>query len=96
MGYWLFHNPVSDFEKSVPGMDDRPDSIFAAGEIVKIGEDFENYSSASNNLLGKWVAFRGASRENIVEASVPLISKFPTDGPRVLWSVDLGEGCSCY
>jgi len=92
VGYWLFHNPVSDFEKSVPGMDNRPDSVFAAGEVVKIGEDFESYSTASSNLQGKWVAFRGASRDNIVKKSTPLISKFPEKGPKILWSVELGEG----
>jgi len=99
MGYWLFYNPVKDFKKSVPGMDDRPDSVFAAGEIVKIGENFENFSSnqsvgkaGSNNLNGKWTAFRGASRDNMVKSSVPLLSKFPTEGPDVLWKHELGEG----
>jgi outer membrane protein assembly factor BamB len=92
LGYWLFHNPVKDFEKSVPGMDDRPDSIFAAGEVVKIGEDFESFSSTSSKLQGKWASFRGDQRDNIVMAPVPLLSKFPVDGPKVLWSVDLGEG----
>jgi len=92
VGYWLFHNPVSDFEKSVPGMDDRPDSVFAAGEVVKIGEDFESFSTSSNELNGKWTAFRGANRENIVQNSVPLLSQFPEEGPKILWSVELGEG----
>lgn len=92
IGYWLFHNPVKDFEKSIPGMDDRPDSIFAAGEVVKIGEDFESFSFTSNNLQGKWSAFRGDNRENIVLSSVPLLSKFPENGPEILWSVELGEG----
>lgn len=83
---------MKDFEKSVPGMDDRPDSLYATGEVVNIGENFKEFASISNHFQGKWTAFRGAQRDNMVQSKVPLRSKFSENGPDILWSMELGEG----
>lgn len=92
LGYWLFYNPVKDFEMSVPGMDNRPDSISGNREKVKIGADFIQYSTATSELQGKWTAFRGEERDNIHKGDIPLIDKFPESGPEILWTKELGEG----
>lgn len=92
IGYWLFYNPVKDFQKSIPGMDNRPDSISGIREKVKIGAIFETFGDASSELKGKWTRFRGADFDNIVKDKSKLINKFPESGPDILWKVDLGEG----
>lgn len=90
--FWFFYNPVSDFAESVPGMDNRPDSISGNQENVQIGKDFEKYADEESGLTGKWTNFRGADFDNIVKDNIPLIDKFPNDGPNILWKVELGEG----
>ena len=36
VGYWLFHNPVSDFTVNNPGMDNRPDSLSGSSEKLPL------------------------------------------------------------
>ncbi|NOR87011.1 MAG: hypothetical protein GQ527_05330, partial [Bacteroidales bacterium] len=56
---------MQDFTLSVPGMDNRPDSISGIREKVKIGEDFIQYAEEESKLQGKWTRFRGADFDNI-------------------------------
>lgn len=43
-------------------------------------------------LPGDWPCFRGRQRDNINTESVRLARSWPADGPRALWSLDVGEG----
>lgn len=90
--YWLYYNPVTDFKLSVPGMDNRPDSISGIREKVKIGEDFVQFAENKSGLTGKWARFRGADFDNINKENIRLIDRFPSEGPKILWKIDLGEG----
>ncbi len=93
VGYWLSHNPVKDFSVSIPGMDNRPDSISESSEKVIIGETFIELSDKlTNKIQGSWTKFRGSDFDNISKEKTKLISKFPPEGPNILWGVDLGEG----
>lgn len=93
IGYWLIYNPVRDFQTSIPGMDNRPDSASVSSEIVNIGETFLTLADiAINNNKASWTNFRGSDFDNINKEKIKLISKFPKDGPKIIWSVDLGEG----
>lgn len=83
---------MQDFTVSVPGMDNRPDSISGIREKVKIGEDFIHYANEESELQGKWTRFRGADFDNINKEKIKLIDKFSEDGPNILWKVELGEG----
>jgi outer membrane protein assembly factor BamB len=91
--YWVFFNPVKDFTASIPGMDNRPDSISGNREKVNIGQNFELFSQeASSEFNGKWTRFRGSDFDNINKENIKLINKFPADGPKILWKHNLGEG----
>ncbi len=93
LGYWILHDPVKDFKASLPGMDNRPDSISDDIENVAIGETFiklaEDYNPESTF---DWPGFRGSSRDNISFENTPLIDNFHDDKPEIIWKVDLGEG----
>lgn len=92
--FWFTYNPTKDFVASVPGMDSVPEIDSNQLENVIIGEHFFSFENISNNLKGKWVRFRGANSDNIVSDKTPLINSFGADGPKIKWSVNLGEGHS--
>lgn len=93
VAYWLLHNPVDHITKSIPGMDNRPDSLLTSSEIVSIGEKFVKLSDEEpDTKSNSWTRFRGADFDNISKEKTSLINKFPENGPKILWSVDLGEG----
>ncbi len=90
--FWFFYNPVQDLSASLPGLDNRPDSNEVSSENVIIGEKFEQFSSEEYQLTGKWTRFRGADFDNINKEKIKLIDKWGTEGPKILWKVNLGEG----
>jgi outer membrane protein assembly factor BamB len=91
--YWIMYNPVKDFEASIPGMDNRPDSISGNSEVVIIGENFVKLATDSiKHRTSNWTGFRGSNRDNISLEDTRLIDNFPDNNPEVLWKVDLGEG----
>lgn len=90
--YWQIYDPVKGLEVSIPGLDNRPEVDLNAIEHVSIGEKFTFYHEASSELSGKWTGFRGADRDNINKEDVHLIDSWGTDGPKIDWIVELGEG----
>ena len=90
--WWLKADPTSSYTVSLPGNDNRE-----AGGIfqeVAIGEHFERHSTQYTELAETWPRFRGSDFDNISKSDVPLIGKFGSEGPRILWSKQLGEGHS--
>jgi outer membrane protein assembly factor BamB len=91
--FWLFYNPVRDFKEAVPGLDNRPALSATAGDSVLIGEKFTAYDSTFTSVLkGIWPCFRGADNDNISKETTKLIDHWPSEGPKVLWKKELGEG----
>jgi len=43
-------------------------------------------------LPGFWPGFRGPNRDNISTETTPLLAKWAAGQPKVLWSLDVGEG----
>ncbi len=89
--WWFIYDPVKEFTTSIPGMDNRPVRNSESDEVINIGERFDEYLSLESNLTGKWTRFRGADFDNISKQDIPLIDKWG-DGPKIQWTVDLGEG----
>lgn len=89
--WWFTYDPVKDFTASIPGKDNRPAKSADSEEIVNIGERFDEYSSLSSDLKGKWTRFRGADFDNINKEKISLIDNWEA-GPKIVWKVDLGEG----
>lgn len=90
--WWLLKDPTSQFTVSNAGDDKRGVDSAAVNEVVNIGEKFERFGTSVSNYKGTWSRFRGADFDNMVKNSVPLMDKWTADQPRILWSVELGEG----
>lgn len=90
--FWFLKDPVKEFRLSVPGQDNRPNKGSDTSEVIKIGENFVEYTSVASGLTGKWTQFRGADFDNINKENIKLIDKWGKEGPRITWKVDLGEG----
>jgi outer membrane protein assembly factor BamB len=44
------------------------------------------------DLPGAWPGFRGVHSDNVSRDYVPLTRQWPAEGPKVIWSRDVGEG----
>ena len=90
--WWLNHDPTRDFTINLAGADNRGegDSV----QTVNIGEIYRQYANDYTELSETWPRFRGADFDNISKSPVKLIDKFGPDGPKIVWSVELGEGHS--
>jgi outer membrane protein assembly factor BamB len=93
LGWWLGKDPTRNFSESMPGLDNRGKGMGADEEVI-IGELFESLGTDYTELQETWPRFRGEAFDNISRSGIPLKDKFPSTGPEVLWSVELGEGHS--
>ncbi len=90
--WWLRNDPTQHLVVSEAGADNR--GADNSSQMVNIGEIFKEYNTNYTELSETWPRFRGSDFDNISKSPVKLIDKFPAEGPRVLWSVELGEGHS--
>ncbi len=91
--WWMNTDPTREFTVNLEGADNRGEGNAFVQE-VNIGEHFEEYASDYKELSETWTNFRGADYDNISKSPVKLLDKFPEEGPKILWSVELGEGHS--
>jgi outer membrane protein assembly factor BamB len=90
--WWLAHDPVRDFKKSLPGTDNRPPRADSLTELVHIGEYFYEAGGTLTEGIETWPRFRGSDFDNISKSKIKLIDGFGGQVPEILWSLDLGEG----
>ena len=90
--WWINNDPTRNFDISVEGADNR--GVGDSAVVVNIGALFNQYETEYTELSETWPRFRGSDFDNISKSPVKLIDKFPPEGPKILWSVELGEGHS--
>jgi outer membrane protein assembly factor BamB len=90
--WWLTHDPVHDFTKSLPGSDNRPPRADSLSELVHIGEYFFAAGGTLTEGIETWPRFRGADFDNISKSKIKLIDGFGGKIPAILWTINLGEG----
>ena len=91
LNIFFLYNPVSSFQPSVPGMDNRGKGV-AASIAINIGEFFERISDKETDLKESWPRFRGADFDNIYKTPGKLASSLKGKAGEILWSKELGEG----
>ncbi|MBT6763408.1 MAG: PQQ-binding-like beta-propeller repeat protein [Prolixibacteraceae bacterium] len=90
--WWLSKDPTSKLVINVEGADNRGEGL--AAEDVEIGEHFEHFATDYEKFTETWPRFRGSDFDNISKSPVKMIDNFGTEGPKIMWSVELGEGHS--
>ena len=90
--WWLAYDPAKDFVEFIPGMDGSLGVPKPAAETVRIGEFGEAFNVTPAALAGSWPRFRGPDASNISHETTRLAERWGEAGPKLLWSVDLGEG----
>src|SRR3990172_6245623 len=92
--WWITTDPTKDFVLNPPGMDNPPaaNDFNLPTEVVNIGEFFEEYDGAPADIPGTWPRFRGASFDNINREQISISDNWEFNPPKVLWSIELGEG----
>ncbi len=92
---WFAYDPARELARSLPGADGGPpqsERDAAVGIDVDLAGKLETFDGVPSDLPGNWPRFRGADFDNICKQDVKLADQWPAGGPKVYWSVDLGEG----
>ena len=88
---WLFQDGPITLPRREPGRDARPPEVRKLRPEILPGTLSTSDGKAAN-LPGSWPWFRGENFDNISTEDVPLARTWPASGPKVLWSLELGEG----
>jgi outer membrane protein assembly factor BamB len=84
---WFRVPPPEDLEKRVPTEGERPPHY-----QVEFPGEFRRGEGAPSDLPGNWPGFRGPARDGVSREDAALARTWPEDGPKVVWSVEMGEG----
>jgi outer membrane protein assembly factor BamB len=92
LGLWVGCGASLDIRARVPGTDRAPGvgpvqegPFIARHQLVKgDGVPADSFSA--------WPRFRGDNGDGVSSENVPLARTWPPGGPKVLWSVEMGEG----
>ena len=85
-------DPAAGLTERLPGPDTVSQTLADANEPVEIRGELVRFDGVPADLPGAWPRFRGANFDAISTEDVSLARTWDTDGPKVLWSVDVGEG----
>ena len=87
---WVTTVGVPPLQARIPGTDRPPE---AEGEpAVALEGTLVTSDGRAADLPGEWPRFRGSNFDGIAHESVALARTWPGDGPKMLWSIELGEG----
>ncbi|MDT8301865.1 MAG: PQQ-binding-like beta-propeller repeat protein, partial [Sedimentisphaerales bacterium] len=90
---WLFSDAAKALKERLPGEDNRTKTPVEKDEPIKITGRLVKYDGAPSDLPGAWPRFRGTNFDAISsDENITLARSWPDEGPKVLWSVDVGEG----
>jgi outer membrane protein assembly factor BamB len=92
MYLWLSADAAVSFQERLPGADNKPANIGQGDEPIKIAGTLTRGQGVPSELPGAWPRFRGEHYDAISRETVPLSRTWPAEGPRALWSIDVGEG----
>ncbi len=91
--FWLSADAAKDIKQRLPGEDNRTATLTKEDEPIKITGRLEKYNGVPSELPGAWPRFRGPNFDAISnDENITLARSWPNSGPKVLWSVDVGEG----
>jgi outer membrane protein assembly factor BamB len=90
--FWLRADAAVGLKERLPIAENAPKIAFEDEPAVKIEGKLIQLDGVPADLPGAWPRFRGANFDAINTEAVSLAKTWPAEGPRVLWSIDVGEG----
>lgn len=92
MYLWLSADAAVSVQERLPGGDNKPKDLVAGTEAIKIAGTLVKSDGVPAKLPGAWPRFRGSNYDAVSSEKVTLAKSWPAEGPRVLWSVEVGDG----
>ena len=89
---WLTMTPAEDISLRLPGNDNTPPPEAQADDGGDIKGELTLYDGMPSDLPGAWPGFRGKNLDAKSDENISLAKTWPSTGPEVLWSLDVGEG----
>jgi outer membrane protein assembly factor BamB len=89
---WLSADAAVEIEERLPLPANVPAISADEGRAVLLPGQPVKFDGVPADLPGAWPRFRGANFDAISTEEVRLARTWPQQGPRVLWSIDIGEG----
>ena len=89
---WLGRDVTTDLKLRLPGADRTGQSASVENEPIEIEGQLIELEGAPADLPGRWPRFRGDNFDGISREQVALATNWPKEGPKALWSIDVGEG----
>jgi len=89
---WINFDAAKEITLRVPGQDNTPQEISDEGQSKEITGKLTKFDGVPSNIPGAWPRFRGPNFDAISVEDIKLSKKWPQEGPKVLWSLELGEG----
>jgi len=90
---WLTADAAKELTQRLPGNDKRPKVLEEEDEPVKITGELVKFDGVPADLAGAWPRFRGPKFDAISsDENVTLARTWPEEGPKILWSIVVGEG----
>ena len=89
---WLGTDMTGELKPRLPGADGSGQKTLTENEATEIKGQLLEFDGIAADLPGKWTRFRGDNFDGIARQQPELAITWPQEGPKVLWSIDLGEG----
>lgn len=90
--WWLNTGPVDSLYARLPGLDRPPEDDVNSATPANLQGTLTTGDGKPSSVSGEWPCFRGRNLNAIGDDNVRLARQWPANGPRALWSVELGEG----
>ena len=89
---WLTADAAIDLKKREP-IDHGIQQTSTDRNGIELRGEFVRFDGVPADLPGAWPRFRGANLDAISsDENVTLARTWPANGPKVIWSIDVGEG----
>ena len=89
-------DPAAGLTERLPAADITSQILVDANEAIELRGELVRFDGVPSDLPGAWPRFRGANFDAISTEDVSLDREeainWAADGPKVLWSIDVGEG----
>ncbi len=89
---WLRIDVTSELTQRLPGEDGSERKVTAQEKSEEITGQLFTFDGVAADIGGRWPRFRGSNFDAISKQDIELAESWLDGGPKVLWSIDVGEG----